>query len=170
MYKIVKYPDHLLRTKLPILTDFSDKVKLENIIKIMTMTMQSSKGIGIAANQVGLIIRLAIISNNGASGSEIAIFNPEIIDRHGRDSMTEGCLSYPHVRGTIRRHSGIKLKYQDVDGKQCELEADGMLAKIIQHEVDHLNGLTIYDRMHQVDKAINKKAIKALVTEYQNSY
>jgi peptide deformylase len=164
MYKICKYPEPILRKKLKRIEFF--KPEHHQIAARMIETMHGAQGIGIAANQVGLDISMAIITDNGRPNSELAIVNPEIVEMDGHDEMVEGCLSFPSVRGLIVRKEWIKIKYQGLDGNIKELEADGMLGKCIQHEIDHLNGMSIYMRMNQVDKFANKRLIKHLQALY----
>ena len=165
MYKITKYPEPILRRKLKKVDFF--RPELQQISAEMIETMHGAQGIGIAANQVGLDMQIAIITDNGREGTEMTIINPEIVNSDGEDLMIEGCLSFPGVKGGVCRRSWVKIKYQDLEGKPQELEADGMLAKCIQHEIDHLNGMTIYMKMHLVDKSANKNAIRLLQVLYE---
>jgi peptide deformylase len=143
----------------------------------MLETMYDAPGIGLAANQVGLLERLVVIDVDYDPGDEeseknpdletakknpIVLLNPEIIYREGATITKEGCLSVPDFRSEVKRSDKIKVKYQNVDGLERELSAEGLLAVCIQHELDHLEGTLFIDRLSQLKKDFaKKKLIKA---------
>ena len=111
--------------------------------------MLEANGIGLAANQIGRDLRFFVIDKKLAEENKIpnAFANPEITESsNDADEMEEGCLSIPGFTGLIRRPKKIKFKGYDVDGNKIKIKARGMLAKVLQHETDHLNGVTIKDR------------------------
>lgn len=130
----------------------------------MLETMRKANGTGIAANQVGILKSIAIISDRGLN--PLIIANPEIIDSDGHDTMVEGCLSYPNCGGAVTRAAWVHLRYLGEDNQIHEIQTDGFLAKVIQHEVDHLNGMTILQKWNQVDKLRNRKALASLKNIY----
>lgn len=115
-----------------------------NLIKNMSKTMAENKGVGLSANQVGKSIRLFVISP-GLSKKQVFI-NPEIIKLSKKtETMEEGCLSLPDVFVPIKRAKSLKIKAIDENGKEFKLKAKDLLARAIQHEFDHLNGILICD-------------------------
>jgi peptide deformylase len=141
---IVVNPNPILRKKAetiknPLSTDIQD------LIPILTETMIQEDGIGIAAPQVGESIRLVIINQKD---KPLIMINPRIITKSIRTEIAEeGCLSVPGVFGMVKRAKKIKATALDASGKQYVLKAEGLLARVIQHEVDHLNGILFIDKM-----------------------
>ena len=133
-------------------------------MKDMLETMYRAPGIGLAAIQIGILKRLIVIdlSKDEEKKNPLFFVNPEIIYRSKNTSVyEEGCLSLPGQYAEIERPAECKLKYIDYDGKEKELEADGLLATCIQHEVDHLNGILFIDYLSKLKKTmIIKKLVK----------
>ena len=128
-------------------------------------TMYEENGIGLAANQVGVDLNLFIIdiSDIEGEGESIHIFiNGQIIDSSGESWFEEGCLSIPDVRLDVKRPEKIIFKYQDIDGKIHTNEIEGLLSRAIQHEVDHLNGVFIIDRVSKTSKFSIDKELKSI--------
>lgn len=164
--EIVKIPDPVLREKsVPVETVDDD---LRRLMDDMLETMYDAPGVGLAAIQVGVPKRLIVLDVNGDEENRqpIVMANPEIV-RLGDEMRTheEGCLSIPDVHVEIERPGDLTIRYVDRDGKQCELEAEGLLATAIQHEVDHLEGKLIIDFLSRLrrDMVIRKfrKALRA---------
>ena len=107
-------------------------------------TMYTAKGVGLAANQVGVATRVAVV---GVENNRLTLVNPVIVSAEGRDRAEEGCLSIPEAYGEVMRPNRIVLEALDRDGKPFRLEATGMLARAIQHEVDHLDGILFIDHL-----------------------
>src|SRR5574343_1510790 len=120
--RIVRYPDPILHQKMKLveLVDYGIKMLATDLID----TMKAMNGIGIAANQVGADVQVAVITSGGRAGSEIVIINPSIIDSSGWDSMEEACLSYPMVKGRVNRRKWVKIKYTGLDNREHTIEAD----------------------------------------------
>lgn len=128
--------------------------KLLGLINQMFDIMHEAKGIGLAAPQIGHPIRVAVIE---IDENRYVLVNPEIIEKSREmEEFEEGCLSLPGVSINIKRPSRIKVAYQDEKGKKNILEADGLLARAIQHEIDHINGVLI------IDRATKKERLEAL--------
>lgn len=130
----------------PILTKVARPIKEINerilhLLDDMVETMREGKGIGLAAPQVGVLRRCFVCEVE--EGEVYKIINPEILEKEGSDIDIEGCLSIPDYNCTVERAEKIKMKYTDVDGKEQVIEADGMFAKCLQHEYDHLDGILI---------------------------
>ncbi|MFA6908830.1 MAG: peptide deformylase [Patescibacteria group bacterium] len=145
------HPNSLLRATLT-RVDLNElrTVKIQKLIDDMTETMFAKNGIGIAANQVGKNLSLAILSTD--EGPQ-PVINPRITYRSFRkENDEEGCLSIPGVFGLVKRHLSITMEAFDRHGKPVTIKAKGLLARLIQHELDHLNGYLCIDRMTKVTK------------------
>lgn len=132
--------DPILRIDTAPVAEVSDELK--RLIDDMFTTMYAAEGIGLAAPQVGRTERLAVVDVEGA---RYALINPEIVASEGSAGAEEGCLSIPDVFGEVERPQRIVVRALDADGKQFELAADELLARCIQHEVDHLHGKLFLD-------------------------
>ena len=157
--EVVHYGDPILRKKCNSVKDFS---KLESLLNDMFDTMYEENGIGLAANQVGFDMNLFIIDISGIEEDEKTrvFINGEIINSEGESWFEEGCLSIPDIRLNVKRPDIIKFKYQDEKGQKYEEDFDGLLARAIQHEVDHLNGVFIVDRVSKSEKMSVAKELK----------
>ena len=159
---VVHYGNPILKKKCKPVTDFS---KLDVLINDMFDTMYEENGIGLAANQIDVDLQLFVvdISDIDEEGESIHVFaNAEIIESEGESWMNEGCLSVPDVRLDVKRPSKIILKYQDRNGKKFTNEFDELLARVIQHEVDHLNGNLIINRVSKAEKISVNKELKLI--------
>tara|TARA_B100000686_G_C16361366_1_gene747884 strand:- start:48 stop:590 length:543 start_codon:yes stop_codon:yes gene_type:complete len=162
LMEVVHYGDPILRKKCKPVEDYK---KLSGLIDDMFDTMYEENGIGLAANQVGVDLNLFIIdiSDIEEEGESIHVFiNGEIIEGSGESWFEEGCLSIPDVRLDVKRPETITFKYQDESGHEHTKEISGLLARAIQHEVDHLNGVFIVDRVTSTTKMTVDKTLKAI--------
>lgn len=162
------YPDPVLRHK----TARVEKIdsSLAPLIEDMVETMHAAPGVGLAANQVGVPLQLAVIDlssreNEGQRHPLLVIINPEIISMEGSITEEEGCLSIPDYGEKVKRAAKVKVRAQDRTGKSFEIEAEGLLAKALQHEIDHLNGLLYVDRLSPLKKSIFKRRFKKMLAE-----
>ena len=159
---VVHYGNPILKKKCKLVTNFSD---LDGLINDMFDTMYEENGIGLAANQIDVDLQLFVvdISDIDEQGESIHVFaNPEIIESEGESWMNEGCLSVPDVRLDVKRPNKIILKYQDRNGKKFTNEFDELLARVIQHEVDHLNGNLIINKVSKAEKISVSKELKLI--------
>ncbi|MFH1683308.1 MAG: peptide deformylase [Candidatus Margulisiibacteriota bacterium] len=140
--KIVRFPNPVLRKKAKAVKRVTPEII--KLIDDMIEAMQSAPGIGLAAPQVGVSLRV-IVADIGEG--LMALVNPKIIERHGEHIYTEGCLSLPGVEAPIKRASRVIVKCLDSSGKSIKIEAQGLLATVFQHEIDHLDGLVFIDRV-----------------------
>jgi peptide deformylase len=151
----------------PILRKRAKKVNnFDNIIKELTEEMFSTmylyEGVGLAAPQVGVSLRLFIMDSREENGKKVVI-NPEIIEFLGEEvSEEEGCLSIPEIFEDVVRPEGVKVKYQDLEGKLIEEELHGYQARIFQHENDHLDGILFTDKLSLLKKTRIKKELNNL--------
>ncbi len=147
------YGNPILRKKTKKITNFNDDLK--SLVNDMIETMLTEDGVGLAANQVGESLSLAIIDPYPAKGglTRMILVNPEIdFLNEETDIEEEGCLSVPKIYGKVKRYKNIRVKAQDINGKKIEFDAYGFMARIIQHEVDHLNGSLFVDKVITKDK------------------
>lgn len=143
--KIRTYPDPVLKKKAGPITQFGDEE--QKLFDDMVETMYQEDGVGIAAPQVGVSKRVFIASPTMTKGEEYVFVNPEILKAQGRELGMEGCLSLPGIAGEIPRAKAIRFKALDRHGKPVEMEVKDFFARIIQHELDHLNGVLLIDRV-----------------------
>ncbi|MDR1568017.1 MAG: peptide deformylase [Streptococcaceae bacterium] len=137
--------------------------KIIQLLNDLYETMIAHDGVGIAAHQVGENLNVAIVQLN-PEDEVIELINPKIVLSVGSDIFVEGCLSTPHVFGTVERSERIVLTYLDREGYSCELDVEGYLARAIQHEVDHLNGILFIDKM--IDE-IKEEDLEAYYQNYE---
>jgi len=155
--EIKKYPDRILREKTSPVTDFGPS--LQRLIDDMIETMYAAPGVGLAANQVGVAKQLLVVdvSTKEKSAPLIVLVNPEIIHSEGESAIEEGCLSLPDYTTVIRRAERVRVRGLDRKGRVLEIEGEGLLARALQHEIDHLNGKLIIDRISRLKREWFKK-------------
>lgn len=159
LLKILHFPDPRLRTKASEVTDFDQN--LATLVDSMFETMYDAPGIGLAATQIDVHKRLLVMDVSENKSEPLVLINPEIVSSVGEEEMDEGCLSVPGFYETVRRAESIKVKAQDTAGKFFELEADGLKAVCIQHEMDHLDGKLFVDYLSGLKRdRIRKKLEK----------
>jgi len=166
---IVKYGDPVLNRKCDFVSKFSN-IKL--VIENMFDSMYEAEGIGLAANQVGLNMNLFIIDVTHTDEAEDThvFINSEILAYNGEKTFfQEGCLSLPGIALDVERPEKIVLKYQTVDQEWHEDEFEGLLSRAIQHEMDHLNGIFIVDRVSEIEKIKYKNELKKLEADSKQS-
>jgi len=155
--EIIKYPGKVLREKTQLVTDCD--AELDKLIDDMIETMYAAPGVGLAANQVGVSKQVAVI-DVGVRDEKSPLFvliNPEIVNLEGEVEAEEGCLSVPDYTTVLKRAMKVCVKGLDRNGKPVEIEAGGLLARALQHEIDHLNGILFVDRMGRIRKEFFKK-------------
>jgi peptide deformylase len=146
VYRIYTYPEKVLKRKAKEIKDINGE--LQEFIDNMYETMHYASGIGLAATQVGeeKALFVADVPVDENKTRSITIINPVIVEAEGESAMEEGCLSIPNFRIMVKRAGRIVVKGFDREGKDLVLEANGLLATVIQHEIDHLNGITLLDK------------------------
>tara|TARA_B100000886_G_scaffold163557_2_gene111491 strand:+ start:3931 stop:4533 length:603 start_codon:yes stop_codon:yes gene_type:complete len=176
--RITQYGESILHQDGKVVSSFG--AELTELANQMLKAMNQAEGIGLAAQQIGQAIRFCVIDvpehpeypmtcildGKPLSPSllmPMALANPEVLPLLSNEYYyEEGCLSFPEIRGEVARPERISVKYQDLDGNAHQLECDGLLARCIQHEVDHLNGVLFIDRMEKKTFAEIKKEVKEL--------
>jgi len=165
--RVTKYGESILRQKLKPVDFNTIAPLLPKLLKDMEETCLAVHGVGLAANQIGLDYRLALIlipesEEEGAGYKRYVIINPEIIAMQGEKLEEEGCLSLPGLWAEVKRATDVTLRFLDETGTQRTVRARGLLAKAFQHEVDHLDGKLFVDLVSPTLKPEVKKAIKKL--------
>lgn len=156
--KIIHLPDPRLRQVTTPVTQFDDK--LEALIDDMFETMYDANGVGLAATQIGLNLRLAVIDVKGDQARQYVLANPEIISSEGEEIMQEGCLSVPHVWDKVKRATRVTARAQNQAGEWYELTGEGVLAECIQHEIDHLNGKLFIDLLSPLKRQLAQRKLQ----------
>jgi peptide deformylase len=158
---ILEHPDPRLRQKAQPVKTFDEK--LQTLVDDMFETMYAAPGVGLAANQVGVGLRVAVMdcAPKDAPPQPLVLINPEIVEASDRTEMDEGCLSVPDTSEKITRYNRLKLKALDRHGNVFQLDAEGLMAQAIQHEIDHLDGKLYIDYLSSLKRErINKKLKK----------
>lgn len=161
LMKIVKIGDPILRKKTIPVTRFDDT--LRNTLTDMFQTMYAAPGIGLAANQVGLSGRFAVIDlHPDGKRSPLVLINPVIEARSGAIAEEEGCLSIPGFSGRVKRSARVRVRAINEDGLPTVIEGEGLLARCLQHEIDHLNGTFYLDHLSLLKRLRIKREIARL--------
>lgn len=175
---LILYPDPRLRKVSTAVTEVTAGLLAK--VRDMFPVMYEEKGIGLAAPQVGWNVRLFVMNVSGEPEDELVLVNPEVVERDGSALMEEGCLSLPEIRGKFARPARIKVRARTVAGatlhaatdlskvtlQDSEIEADGLVARCIQHELDHLDGVLIIDKFSPA----KKQSIKARLRELEDRF
>ena len=158
---ILTYPDPELKKISEPVEKIDDAIT--TLIDDMFETMYDAPGIGLAAPQVGVLKRVIVLDigeRDGEQGAPLALINPEIISSTGETTFEEGCLSVPEFTADVVRAEKVKIKGMNRKGEPIEIEADGLLAIALQHEIDHLDGILFVDRLGSVKRDIFKRKFK----------
>ena len=160
--KIVKYPDPVLAQPGEPITEFN--AELRQLIANMFETMYAGQGIGLAAQQVGIAKRLLVIDLSVGQKPEdkLVLINPEIIVSEGRQYELEGCLSFPDIQEKVTRAAKVRIRAQDLHGKWFELDGDDLLARCMQHEIDHLDGVLFIFRVSALKRDLALRKIRKM--------
>lgn len=159
--QIVYYPDPVLLKPAAQLAAVPEN--LEEILTGMRHVMKIERGIGLAAPQVGLSLSILLASPTGEEGDEIVLINPEIVSFQGpKEWAEEGCLSFPGIWGEVYRPTSVTVKYRDENFEEQTIEADELLARVLQHEIDHLEGKVFVTKMRESDRTRNRLKLQEL--------
>ncbi len=163
IYPIVKFGNPVLEKKAEMVTVFDDE--LRKLIDDMFESMYAARGVGLAAPQIGISRRIAVIDVTFKEDpkAKFALINPEIIHTEGRFKQSEGCLSIPDFRENVSRPRAVSVRAQDEHGKIFELTGEELLARALQHETDHLNGKLYISHISALKRDLIKRKIRKLV-------
>jgi peptide deformylase len=162
--KIILYPDPRLKKVSAEVTAFDDNLRA--LAARMFDLMREAKGVGLAAPQVGQNVRLFIINPTGKPEDDAVYVNPLLSEAEGETEGEEGCLSLPNINIDVFRSKSMRMDAQNLAGERFTQTANGYLARIWQHEFDHLNGILLTDRMGPVAKLANRRTLKELEAKY----
>ena len=151
-------PDPVLRQKAKRVTKVDDSI--QKLIDDMIDTLRANSGVGLAAPQIGIPLRIAVIEVPGEE--VITLINPGVIKREGERVLGEACLSVPGYHGEIKRSLIVKVKAQDRQGKEIRLKGEDLLAQVLEHETDHLNGTLYIDHIESPEKLFKVEAVQEM--------
>ena len=160
--KIRIFGDPVLREKDPKVKKIDDKIV--NLINDLTDSMRNAGGVGLAANQIGVLKRVAVVD---IGEGLIKLINPKIIKKKGEIEEIEGCLSFYSLNCPIKRAEKVTIITKNLEGEEVKIEAEGLLARAIQHEIDHLNGILIIDHASDEDKRKIVMELNKLKVQYR---
>ena len=158
---VVKFPNKVLKTKTLEVSRITDEER--KLVKDMIDTMYGENGVGLAANQVGISKQIFVASPDQVKGKELVYFNPKITKKEGFIKEFEGCLSVPEFYEPVRRAKRVWMRAMTLTGQTVEVKAEGLLSRIFQHEIDHLNGILFIDRLGFLKSKITKKKLSRKV-------
>ncbi len=163
---IVKYPDEVLRGPARRVERIDESIRA--LVSDMAETMYAAPGVGLAAPQVGESLQVIIMDVTPQEEPQknlIALVNPEIVAAEGEVESKEGCLSVADVTCEIKRHERVKVRGLNLEGQPVEFEAEGLLAIVVQHEVDHLKGTLIFDHLSSLKRDLIKRKLRKRAEE-----
>lgn len=163
---IIHYPDPVLKKKALEVVDFGEPLKA--LASRMLELMRKDEGVGLAAPQVGLSIRLFVCNSTGNPEDDLICVNPELVETGGIAEREEGCLSVPGATVKVRRALRAVMRAYDVCGHEFHRDQTDLPARIWQHEIDHLDGRLIIDNMSTEDEIVNRRVLKQLKEQYQS--
>lgn len=150
----------VLRERSAPIDDIDDEVR--RLVDDLFETMYAARGIGLAANQIGLARRVAVVDTGDEHGDRILLINPEIVEREGEDRAEEGCLSIPDIFGDVDRSASIVLETTSLGGERIRHELTALTARAVQHEIDHLDGVLFLDHLSPLKRRMLLKKWKKL--------
>lgn len=164
VYNIVKYGDPILEKPCDPVTQFASP-DLKQLVEDMFETMYAHKGVGLAAPQIGLSMRLTVIDCSAGEdpAQKLVFFNPEIVHKEGTQVGEEGCLSIPGFREDVKRAAVARVEARDLHGEAFELTCEQLLARAIQHETDHLNGILFLNHLSLLKRDIIRRKIRKMI-------
>ncbi|MBN2528856.1 MAG: peptide deformylase [Deltaproteobacteria bacterium] len=164
--EIVIYPADILKKKCLPVQKFDEELK--TLVEDMAETMYAAPGVGLAANQVDVDAQVCVIDVAESETSDLHVFvNPEIIIRDGEIEWEEGCLSFPDILVNVHRSAKVTVRAQDANGNFFDTEAEGLFAVAIQHELDHLNGVTLANKVGYLRKKMMLKELMKIKNSRQ---
>lgn len=166
LLKIYQYPEKVLRKETEVIDNFDEELK--QLAQDMAETMYDAPGIGLAAPQIGESIKMIVVDTSKDPEEQkvfLTMVNPEIVAHEGSQLDEEGCLSVPELTAKVKRYKNIKVSYQDLEGNSLEIDAHDRFAVVLQHEIDHLNGILFIDHLSSLKRNLYKKKVKKQLAE-----
>ena len=166
LHKILEYPDPILREKTTPIVTFDEQ--LRQLAADMAETMYEAPGIGLAAPQIGRSVKFIVVDiskDKEEIGAYLSMANPVITAHEGHQLDEEGCLSVPELTANVKRFKKITVAYQDLNGQAREMTVEDRFAVVLQHEIDHLNGILFIDHLSALKRALYKKKVKKWLSE-----
>jgi peptide deformylase len=162
IHEVVKWPDPVLAKRGEPVTEFN--AELKQLIDEMFESMYAAQGIGLAAPQISISQRITVIDVSFKKNPEekLVLINPEVVSKEGKQVEEEGCLSLPDIREKVQRAAKVKVKAQNEHGEWFEVEGEELLARALQHEIDHLDGVLFIDRISRLKRELVLRKIKKL--------
>ena len=164
---ITHYPSGVLGRRAEEVEKIDDNIR--QLIKKMTEIMRQQGGVGLAAPQAGVGLRIFIISLDPSKDDVRVYINPTVTQTGTLEAIEEGCLSVPGIYTKIRRSKNCRVTAMDLDGRKFTEEAEGLMARCLQHEYDHIEGMTIADKMGQTGRIVHRKKLKRLRENFEES-
>ena len=163
IYKIVKYGDPVLETPAQPVTEFGTS-ELRDLVDSMFETMYAGKGLGLAAPQIAISQSIAVIDPSAGEdpSAKLVLINPEFLDKQGKQTGEEGCLSIPGFREDVTRAMKVRVRAKNVEGQTFEMDAEELLARAIQHEMDHLDGILFLSHISMLKRDLIRRKIRKL--------
>jgi peptide deformylase len=155
---VVYSPHPCLRKKTELVQEITPEI--QKLVEDMYETMYQQNGVGLAANQVAISLRIFVMDVSDNRNQRICAINPELLSSSGTQEDHEGCLSYPGAYDKVTRADKVRFKALDVNGKPYEMEAEGLMARCIQHEIDHLNGMLFVDHLSRLKQDRARKKLE----------
>ncbi len=158
--EILHYPNPVLKEKSQTIQKIDDSIR--KLVQDLTETMYAAPGVGLAANQVGHPVRLAVIDVTPADQPKqlLVLINPEIVAVEGECTWDEGCLSVPDCNEEVKRHKKVVVRFQNLQGETLEISGEDLLGIALQHEIDHLDGVLFIDRLSPLKRRLIKKKLQ----------
>lgn len=165
--QVLHFPDERLRTKAADVIEVNDEIR--HIVDNMFETMYAEEGIGLAATQVDIHQRIIVIDISETRDQRLVLINPELIEKSGETGIEEGCLSVPEHRALVSRAENVKIRALNYEGQSFEMEANGLLAICIQHEMDHLIGKLFIDYLSPLKRQRIKQKLEKMARQEARS-
>ena len=163
------YPKKILKTKSENIVNINGEIK--TLTEDMLETMYKAPGVGLASNQVGVPLRVVVVDmghDEERGKSPLILINPVIVEREGEIEWEEGCLSVPSMTAVVKRNNKVLVKAYDLNEKELNIEAEEFLAVVLQHEIDHLDGILYFDRLSRLKKKMFLKKYKKYLEKEVN--
>ncbi len=165
--KLVRYPADVLRAERAPIAEINYPGGIEALARDMLETMYLSRGVGLAAPQIGINARITVIDASEERDQPMVLIDPETAECSGTNTEEEGCLSVPGIQGKVKRAERVVVEFTTLDGERIAVEAQGLLSRVCQHEIDHLDGKLFIDRLGMAKRLTIKRQLGRLEEEHR---